>query len=315
MSKLIYRHNSDPVDKAGERLDRAVLTTGTEVDFNELLHFIPDAAFAVNTDGVVIAWNPAMEELTRIEAAAMLGRGNFEYAIPYYGYRRPMLVDLILKPSRVLEKNYPNFTSCGETVQSELFVPSLPPSGRHLSAKAGPLRDSTGRLIGAIETTRDVSATKQLEQDLVEAKRRLEREQQVLEHKNSALQEILSQIEAEKRVVVERVQRNIDRLVRPLLRQMLSRVSPEDQKQLAVVNQQLDEITAPFVHRLETRFATLSPRQAEICDLIRRGLSCKEIAAQFDTSVYTVLNQRQEIRRKLGLRGANVNLMTYLKSV
>jgi len=283
--------------------------------FHDILEFLPDAALAVNTAGVIIAWNPAMEQLTGILAGDMLGKGDYEYAIPYYGYRRPMMVDLILRPSRVLEKNYPYLLKEGNTLSTDLFVPALPPAGRHLWVKAGPLWDGSGKLAGAIETTRDISSTKQLEQELRDAKFRLEQEQLVLEHKNAALQEILNQIEAEKRLVVERVQTNVDRLVRPLLRQLVMRVGEEEQDSLALIARHLDAIAEPFAHRLESRFAALSPRQIEICHLVRRGMSCKEIAAQFDTSVHTVLNQRQEIRRKLGMSGRSVNLMSYLRSL
>lgn len=315
MSKLAYKRRvkSDVFPSASRGRFEGVAES--DFGFHPVLEFLPDAALAVDIHGVVIAWNPAMEQLTGIPAADMIGKGEYEYAVPYYGYRRPMLVDLILKPSRVLEKNYPYLTRHGETLQTDLFVPALRPSGRHLSIKAGPLRDTTGRLVGAIETTRDISDTKRLEQELLDAKSRLEHEQRVLEHKNSALQEILNQIESEKQLVVARIRTNVDRLVRPLLRQLGHRVGTDDQDFLAEIGRRLDEIAEPFAHRLESRFAALSPRQVEICNCIRRGLSCKEIAGQFDTSVHTVLNQRQDIRRKLGLNGKRVNLMSFLRSL
>jgi len=315
MSKLVHKKRG----QTGLVLTAARLGTEAAVEgdfgFHPVLEFLPDAALAVDVNGVVIAWNPAMEQLTGIPAVDMIGQGDYAYGVPYYGYRRPMLVDLILKPSRVLEKNYPYLMRDGETLQTELFVPALRPSGRHLSIKASPLRDNSGRLVGAIETTRDISEMKRLERELLEAKSRLEREQGVLEQKNAALQEILNQIETEKQLVIARIRTNVDRLVRPLLRQLGHRVGSDDQTCLAEIGSRLDEIAEPFAHRLESRFATLSPRQVEICNNIRRGLSCKEIARQFDTSVHTVLNQRQDIRRKLGLNGQRVNLMSFLRSL
>jgi len=35
-----------------------------------------------------------MEEMTGIKAEEMIGKGNYEYAIPFYQTRRPLLVDL-----------------------------------------------------------------------------------------------------------------------------------------------------------------------------------------------------------------------------
>ena len=60
----------------------------------DIINFLPDATFAIDTYGFVIAWNRAMEKMTGIRAAQILGKGNFEYALPFYRERRPVLIDL-----------------------------------------------------------------------------------------------------------------------------------------------------------------------------------------------------------------------------
>ena len=45
-----------------------------------------------------------MEDLTGWKAEEILGKGNYEYAIPFFGTRRPVLADLILNPDPALEK-------------------------------------------------------------------------------------------------------------------------------------------------------------------------------------------------------------------
>lgn len=58
--------------------------------------------FAIDRDGKVIAWNKAMERITSVAARDMVGKGNYAYAVPFYGTARPMLIDrLILPPLRV----------------------------------------------------------------------------------------------------------------------------------------------------------------------------------------------------------------------
>lgn len=37
-----------------------------------------------------------MEEMTGLKAIDMIGKGNYEYALPFYGERRPILIDLAL---------------------------------------------------------------------------------------------------------------------------------------------------------------------------------------------------------------------------
>ena len=58
-----------------------------------IINFLPDATFVINKEGRVIAWNRAIEKLTGIKAEQILGKGDYEYALPFYGERRPILID------------------------------------------------------------------------------------------------------------------------------------------------------------------------------------------------------------------------------
>jgi DNA-binding NarL/FixJ family response regulator len=61
-------------------------------------------------------------------------------------------------------------------------------------------------------------------------------------------------------------------------------------------------------------YKRLSPREAEVCELIRDGKSSKEIAGVLNVSVQTVSKHRFTIRRKLEIANKNINLSTYLRS-
>ena len=56
----------------------------------DIINFLPDATFAIDTSGVVIAWNRVMEKMTGIPSEQILGKGNYEHAIPFYHERRPI---------------------------------------------------------------------------------------------------------------------------------------------------------------------------------------------------------------------------------
>jgi len=71
-----------------------------------IINFLPDATFAVDHEGKVIAWNRAIEGMTGVKAEDMLDKGDYEYALPFYGVRRPMLIDLVLFPDETTEKKY-----------------------------------------------------------------------------------------------------------------------------------------------------------------------------------------------------------------
>jgi DNA-binding NarL/FixJ family response regulator len=52
---------------------------------------------------------------------------------------------------------------------------------------------------------------------------------------------------------------------------------------------------------LDRRFAELSSAEREVFELVRRGLSNKEIAAERGRSVATVKNQLQAVFQKFGV--------------
>ncbi|HSQ92696.1 MAG TPA: response regulator, partial [Methanoregula sp.] len=78
----------------------------SEKRLSDIINFLPDATFAIDHAGTVIAWNRAIEEMTGVPAAGMLGKGDFEYAIPFYGSRRKILIDLIFEPDDVVSAHY-----------------------------------------------------------------------------------------------------------------------------------------------------------------------------------------------------------------
>lgn len=117
-----------------------------------VVYCLPDPTLAIDLEGKVIVWNHAMEEMTGVKTQDMMGRGNYEYALPLYGERRPILVDLLLHPDEV-EKNYSVIEKDNYVLIGQTEVPKLPGGGRYLWGKATPLFDQDGNIIGAIETT------------------------------------------------------------------------------------------------------------------------------------------------------------------
>jgi len=57
----------------------------------------------------------------------------------------------------------------------------------------------------------------------------------------------------------------------------------------------------------------LSPTELKVAQHVRNGLQTKEVADRMHTSVSTVENHRQAIRRKLGARKAGLSLEVVLR--
>ncbi|NPU83153.1 MAG: PAS domain S-box protein [Syntrophaceae bacterium] len=131
----------------------------------DIISFLPDATLAIDTDRKVIVWNRAIEEMTGIPASEMIGRGDYAYTIPFYGERRPLLMDLVWEDNTELEALYSHVRRDGNAITAEVFSPTLYGGrGAHIFLKASPLHDRDGRIIGAIESIRDISERKRMEE-------------------------------------------------------------------------------------------------------------------------------------------------------
>jgi len=121
----------------------------------DILKFLPDATLVIDKDGKVIVWNRAIESMTGVKAEAMLGKADYEYALPFYGERRPILIDLALDPQPKMESKYTTIQKKGDILLGESYTPNLPSGNMHLSATASVLRDEKDEIIAAIESIRD----------------------------------------------------------------------------------------------------------------------------------------------------------------
>lgn len=139
----------------------------------EIINFLPDATFAIDRTGRVIAWNREIEELTGVTAHEMIGKDHFEYAIPMYGERRPVLIDLIFEsPEEAMKYPYTKVQREGGVLTAETI--SAKPRGRNLIfwARASLLFNNRGETIGAIESVRDITEMRRAEAALRESEER-----------------------------------------------------------------------------------------------------------------------------------------------
>jgi len=141
--------------------------TDSERKLQYIIDFLPDAFFAIDLEGNVIAWNKAAEGMTGIPAERIIGKGDFEYSVVFYGKRHPTLVDLIINPDKKNLHPYKEIQKTGGTTlvaESEMTLKD----GRKtaIRIKAAPVYNREGRLTGAVETVHDVSSYKHLENEL-----------------------------------------------------------------------------------------------------------------------------------------------------
>ncbi|MGB7788208.1 PAS domain S-box protein [Methanoregula sp.] len=133
----------------------------------DIINFLPDATFVIDTRGRVIAWNHAIEKMTGCRKEDILGKGDYEYAIPFFGERMPMLIDTVLQDPPALNQPCSGLRLPENKISQNLFAPRMNGGrGAHLWVHAGPLCDADGIVEGAIETIRDISDVHRIKHDL-----------------------------------------------------------------------------------------------------------------------------------------------------
>jgi len=158
---------------ASVALDNARLYSATQESqrrLTDIIDFLPDATLVIDVEGRVIAWNRAIEEMTGVTAAEMVGKGHYEYAVPFYGERRPILIDLVLLPREELERQYGHLERKGSMLVGETYTTALKRGARYMYATASALHNSQGDVVGAIESIRDITERKEAEKELQKAK-------------------------------------------------------------------------------------------------------------------------------------------------
>jgi len=118
-----------------------------------IIDFLPDPTFALDRAGTVTVWNRAIESTTGIPKSRIIGSESGAVSEAVSRLRVPLLAEAVLSQED------------SESVAREVWI-SSPRTGEEtcLWGKASPLYDAQGRLSGAIESLRDITETKRMEE-------------------------------------------------------------------------------------------------------------------------------------------------------
>jgi|GEM_PF-913351 PAS domain S-box-containing protein len=178
---LTVMHNEDRIitgylGVAQEISDRKRLEEAFRYDtlqMSGVIYNLPDPTFAIDRTGRVIAWNRAIEDMSNTRAVDILGKGDYAYAVPFYGDRRPMLADLIFSTDTEIEQQgYYDIRRSGNSITAETCL--MNPGGGELVLRgiAAPIYDDTGEIAGAIESITDITDVRKRESELQDSESR-----------------------------------------------------------------------------------------------------------------------------------------------
>ncbi|HEY3421702.1 MAG TPA: PAS domain S-box protein [Methanocellaceae archaeon] len=163
---------NDRVEESNKKLD------GSYKRLSNVIEFYPNAMLITDKNGVVTAWNKAMEDITGVTAADMIGKGDNSYAVPFYGERQPMLLDLVDAPDsdlldQELAGKYERVNRNNGKLEALTRV-HLRGDDRVLMVTASRLYDGDGSVAGYIESFTDITAQRHAEESLKKARDELD---------------------------------------------------------------------------------------------------------------------------------------------
>ncbi|MFA5181556.1 MAG: PAS domain S-box protein [Syntrophales bacterium] len=298
-----------------ERKQAEEALRGWEQLLMHIFDFLPDATLVIDMEGKVIAWNRAIEEMTGVKAQEVLGKGNYEYAIPFYGRRRPIMADIILnQDANITQKNYSVLDKQRDLMVAESWVPKLKGARAFLWAKASLLYNGKGNVAGAIESIRDITDRKRAEEALEKREEDLAFKTRELEDLNIALRVLLKQREGDQRHLGEAILSNVKLLIEPFVEKLKNHADPKGASYIKVIQSNLQDIISPFARQLSTKYLNLTNKEIQVAGLIKEEKTTKEIADLLNISVSAVSVHRYHIRKKVGLTKSQ-NLHLYLSSL
>ena len=158
----------------------------------------------------------------------------------------------------------------------------------------------------------DIAARKKVEKELRVREKELKRRAVRLEAFNITLRTLLEQREADRKVLERQIMTNIDNLIMPCIERLKGAALPKPALSFVQnLQENLRALTSPFLSRIKAS-AHLTARELQIADYIKKGKSSKQIGSIMRLSPGTVDFHRNQIRKKLNIRGEKISLQAYL---
>ena len=142
---------------------------------------------------------------------------------------------------------------------------------------------------------------------------RLMEEQKALLDKHVALKQILEHMEAEKIDFKHEISSSMEQALMPFVKKLRNKGGTLSNKDIELFEDAVKSITGSKIDDYRANYAKLTPREMDICDLIKKGESSQEMADSLHLSLQTIQKHRSSIRRKLQLKNKEINLPAYLR--
>lgn len=287
----------------------AVITNITDLKFAEersrlqaeLLENVREAVVAVDLEGQITYWGRGAEALFGRRCLDALGR------------QLPLLLpDLDGEPlQKILDQTVREGSWKGEYIRTFHNSKTI-----WMDTTLSAVQDKDRRSIGVIGIFQDVSPRKLARDELSKRQKEISEKAEALTEMNTALKVLLAQREKDRKELEENILSNVEELLKPYLKQLkLAVPKGKAGSLLDILEMNIDNLISPFSKKLSRDFYKLTTNEIKVAQMVKDGITNKEIASSMNVSIKTVEYYRAAIRGKMGLRNKKVNLKSYLRSL
>jgi PAS domain S-box-containing protein len=199
----------------------------------------------------------------------------------------------------------------GKTFDAELFTNLIEFRGE--IARQAIIKDISNKFIAKKASRK---ADQHINHRLESRIRKLDEAVKNEEETNRALKALLEKKELDQIEIQESVLLNVNKLILPYIEKIKMTELDDFQKTyLSIIETNLNDIVSPFSRKMSIKELNLTPKELQVANLAKKGISSKMIAQIMNISPRTVDTYRKNIRKKIGLEGKRVNLRSYLMSL
>ncbi len=162
------RHNAEEENKYLESEREGLIEI--EKELSQIIQGSMIPTFIINNEHIITHWNTACEDLTGQKAYELVGTDR--QWVPFRSAKRPTMADVIVggmseeEVTKYYGSSWRKSHLIKQAYEAEEFFPHLGDEGKWIFFTAAPIKSPDGKIIGAIETLRDLTEDKKAKEEL-----------------------------------------------------------------------------------------------------------------------------------------------------